>query len=182
MMRRDFATDSSVTTAGLRAIVVAGSLGSGAGLIADVIDDVARLALGRVERRRRSAGLGRRTVMVEQLNIDPTAADRRHGDAAGLAIICDGAADALLALNPLAADEQIVIDPVVPAWRQNLLPMADDAESARLRSLDIAARGVAIVSRRLPYAAELWRRSLARHIPKRYRAAALAKFDAETSS
>jgi hypothetical protein len=44
----------------------------------------------------------------------------------------------------------------------------------------VTARGVAIVSRRMPYDRELWRRSLARHVPKRFRDAALARFDAET--
>jgi hypothetical protein len=183
MMRREFATDSSVTTTGLRAILVAGSLGSGAGLIADVIHDVVRLALGRVERRRHGTGHGRRTIVVERLNIDPTAAERRRDDAPGLAILCDGEADEFLAQASHPADERIVIEEPVPAWRQNLLPTAaTDAESARLRSIDVAARGVAIASRRLPYTADLWRRSLARHVPKRYRESALAKFEAELAT
>jgi hypothetical protein len=159
-------------------VLVAGCLGSGAGLIADVVADVVRLSLGRVERKRKTVGPGRRPLTVERLSIDPSASDRRQVDAAGLAILCDEQAELALNEASFAADERIVVDADIPAWRQNLLPTAD-AEPDRLRSIDVAARGVAVVSRRLPYAGDLWRRSLARHVPKRYRDAALAKFDAE---
>jgi hypothetical protein len=177
-MRRDFATDSSVSTTGLRAVLVAGELGSGAGLLADIIADVVRLSLGRVQRRRKAIGVDRRPLTVERLDIDATSAGR-HDDFVGLAILCDHQAEAALPDAVLTADERIILDDGVPAWRQNLLPPERDPEPARIRSIEVAARGAAAVGRRFPYAEELWRRSLARHVPKRYREAALAKFDAE---
>ena len=179
MMRRDFATDSCSSTTELRAIVIAGTVGSGAGLIADVIADVVKLSLGRVERRRKNAASGERAVAVERLDIDPLDGDRRRGETAGLAIVCDGEAGDLFSSAALPADERISLDDGIPAWRQNLLP-ADDHGLARRRPIDVTARGVALVSRRMPYDRELWRRSLARHLPKRYRDAGLARFDAET--
>jgi hypothetical protein len=181
MMRRDFATDSCSSTTELRAIVIAGTLGSGAGLIADVITDVVKLSLGRVERRRKNGALGERAVAVERLDIDPLAVDRRRHETAGLAIVCDGDASDVFSAAELPADERIVVDDGVPAWRQDLLPADDRDGLARRRSIDVTARGVAIVSRRMPYDRQVWRRSLARHVPKRFRDAALARFDAETS-
>jgi hypothetical protein len=171
--------------------LVAGGLGSGAGLIADVIADVVRLSLGRVERRRKAIGADRQSLTVERLDIDPTAAERRRGDNVGLAILCDAQAETAFSEDAtdeaaITAEERVVVDKGVPAWRQNLLPAQtvgassqSDGEPARLRSIFVAARGVAVAGRKLPYDRALWRRSLARHVPKRHREAALAKFDAE---
>jgi hypothetical protein len=184
-MRRDFATDSPSSTTELRAVVVAGSLGSGAALVADIVADVARLSFGRVERRRKTAAIGRRSLAVERLDIDATTADRSRRRV-GLAIVCDTAAAEVYSADALPADERIVVDDpagdAVPAWRQAILPVAPAPAAAMLRSIDVTARAAALVSRRMPYDRGLWRRSLARHVPKRYREAALARFDAEAGA
>jgi hypothetical protein len=163
-----------------RSIVLAGSVGSGVGPAADILCDVAGLSHHRPRRSRGLTSIDGSSIVIESVTTHRIAADRSGSVAiaADIAVVWDDAAAAALDAAGISAAEAIHRSQShVPAWRRN---MPTDGKPADRRAVALLATAelLAAVSRRLPYSAELWRRTIALHVPPRYRDVVVARFDA----
>jgi hypothetical protein len=174
-------------------IMFAGPLGTGAGIAADVLAEVARLSHRTVARRRdfmnvaASFNGGAKPCVLQLVSF---------GDAGHVAAIADNEVakiDVLIAWDEasaasarasgIAAGEWIVVDPasaqsVVPSWRRDLISDATQRGRVAATPLQQTARALKAVSRLTPFARELWQRVLKLHVPLRKRRAIAAEFAA----
>ncbi|MCE9608098.1 MAG: hypothetical protein K8U03_24695 [Planctomycetia bacterium] len=182
-------------------ILFAGPLGSGVGIAADILADVARLSHRTVARRRNFTHLAHSSTAIASSTPAKVGVlqlvsygDATHAADAGvidLAIAWDHASAAALRAAGVEAGEWIVVDSTsprdseVPTWRRDLLTdsalpnsTTSTAEpihpSASSTGLQRTARALKLLSRRTPFTRELWQRVLKLHAPARRRRAATA--------
>lgn len=169
-------------------IMFAGPLGTGAGIAADVFADVARLSHRKVARRRdfmnvaASLNGGAKPGVLQFVAFGDPA---RSVDLAKVDVVIawDQTSAAAVRASGIKAAEWIVVDPAssssaVPTWRRDLLADVAKAGQVTATPLQQTARALKAVSRRTPFARELWQRVLKLHVPLRKRRAVAAEFAA----
>jgi len=169
-------------------ILFAGPLGTGVGIAADVLADVARLSHRAVARRRdfmnvaASFNGGAKPGVLQHVSFGEAA---RTVDVAKVDVVIawDQATAAAVRASGIEAAEWIVVDPasspsVVPTWRRDLIADAAKADQVTATPLQQTARALKVVSQRTPFTRELWQRVLKLHVPPRKRRAVGAEFAA----
>lgn len=150
-----------------------GPSGSGVGLAADIVADVARLAFRRVRRGRTFESQAEGAQVAEVVAVAGCGGSRTPPEREGAALreaLVVWAVDGLPSVAQFETTSDVIVVGVdanaVPEWRQRWHP-TDRSGMRATQALAHSAEAAGRLARRMPFPLELWRRALALHVPQR---------------